>query len=261
MPNRCLVARSRRRAWWRSPSNDSTVSTTCSSTRGPASAPSLVTWPTSTVARSRLLASRTSRAAHSRTWATDPGAEPSSGSKTVWMESTTTRSGCDLVDLGDQVAAGPSRWPASSRGARVPSRSARRRTCWGDSSADDVERRWPPTWPPPTATWSSSVDLPMPGSPPTRVTEPGTRPPLSTRSTSREPVERGPPLGRRRPRRSARPDRPSPRAHDRRRRRPSSSSTRVFHSPHDGQRPTHLGLGPPHSWQRNTDRTFDMTRP
>ena len=46
-PKRCLVARSRRRAWWRSPSNDSTVSTTCSSTRGPASPPSLVTWPTS----------------------------------------------------------------------------------------------------------------------------------------------------------------------------------------------------------------------
>ena len=37
-PKRCLTARSRRRAWWRSPSNDSTVSTTCSSTRGPASA-------------------------------------------------------------------------------------------------------------------------------------------------------------------------------------------------------------------------------
>ena len=44
-PKRCLSARSMRSAWWRSPSNESTVSTTCSSTRGPASAPSLVTWP------------------------------------------------------------------------------------------------------------------------------------------------------------------------------------------------------------------------
>ena len=71
-PKRCLTARSRRRAWWRSPSNDSTVSTTCSSTRGPASAPSLVTWPTSTMATPRRLASTTSCWAHSRTWADRP---------------------------------------------------------------------------------------------------------------------------------------------------------------------------------------------
>ena len=78
-PKRCLTARSRRRAWWRSPSKASTVSTTCSSTRGPARAPSLVTWPTRTTARPRSLASRTSRWAHARTWATEPGAEPTVG--------------------------------------------------------------------------------------------------------------------------------------------------------------------------------------
>ena len=44
------AARRSRSAWWRSPPNESTVSTACSSTRGPASSPSLVTWPTSTVA-------------------------------------------------------------------------------------------------------------------------------------------------------------------------------------------------------------------
>ena len=34
---------------------------------------------------------------------------------------------------------------------------------------------------------STSVDLPMPGSPPSSTSEPGTRPPPSTRSTSRMP--------------------------------------------------------------------------
>ena len=42
-PKRCFNARSMRSAWCRSPSNESTVSTTCSSVRGPASEPSLVT--------------------------------------------------------------------------------------------------------------------------------------------------------------------------------------------------------------------------
>jgi hypothetical protein len=34
------------------------------------------------------------------------------------------------------------------------------------------------------------VDLPMPGSPPISVTDPGTRPPPSTRSNSAEPVDK-----------------------------------------------------------------------
>src|SRR5439155_1445887 len=42
-PNRFFTARSTRYEWWRSPSKYSTVSTRCSSTRGPARAPSLVT--------------------------------------------------------------------------------------------------------------------------------------------------------------------------------------------------------------------------
>ena len=36
--------------------------------------------------------------------------------------------------------------------------------------------------------WISSVDLPMPGSPPIRVAEPGTKPPPATRSSSPMPV-------------------------------------------------------------------------
>ena len=49
----------------------------CSSTRGPAIAPSLVTWPTSTIAVPLALAARVRWAAHSRTCATEPGAEVS----------------------------------------------------------------------------------------------------------------------------------------------------------------------------------------
>ena len=60
-----------------------TVSTMCSSTRGPASAPSLVTWPTSTMAQPLDLAVRVSWAAHSRTCATEPGAEVSWSEYTV----------------------------------------------------------------------------------------------------------------------------------------------------------------------------------
>ena len=65
----------------------------CSSTRGPASPPSLVTWPTSTTAMPRSLAIDTNRAALSRTWATEPAAEEISGVCTVWMESTTSTLG------------------------------------------------------------------------------------------------------------------------------------------------------------------------
>ncbi len=37
------------------------------------------------------------------------------------------------------------------------------------------------------ATWIRMVDLPMPGSPPTRMAEPGTKPPPTTRSNSPMP--------------------------------------------------------------------------
>ena len=42
----------------------------------------------------------------------------------------------------------------------------------------------------PAATWSRSVDLPMPGSPPSRTTEPATSPPPRTRSSSPMPTGR-----------------------------------------------------------------------
>ena len=137
----------------------------------------------------RSFASCTSWCAHSRTCPTEPGAEPSSGSCTVWMESTTSTSGftsstaaiTDGSDVSDT---------SHNRPSSVPRRSARKRTCWRLSSADTSRQRSPPAERA-ERTCSSSVDFPMPGSPPSSVTEPGTSPPSSTRSSSDTPVGRG----------------------------------------------------------------------
>src|SRR5262245_12653723 len=98
-----------------------------------------------------------------------------------------------------------------------------------------------------------SVDLPMPGSPPTSTAEARAMPPPKTRSSSGTPVVwRGgggsaepsgekstlatrvlaPEAG------AARP----PGA-------PTASSTRVFHAPHASQRPDHLPWAAPQDWQ------------
>jgi hypothetical protein len=99
-PKRFLMARTSRKLLCVSPSKYSTVSTMCSSTRGPASAPSLVTWPTSTTATPLALAVRVRCAAHSRTCATEPGAEVSWSEYTVWIESITHTVGPLGVDGG-----------------------------------------------------------------------------------------------------------------------------------------------------------------
>ncbi len=82
-PNRFLAARTKRWLEWLSPSKYNTASTMCSSTRGPASAPSLVTCPTSTSVMPVALATRVRCAAHSRTCATEPGADESVSVYTV----------------------------------------------------------------------------------------------------------------------------------------------------------------------------------
>ena len=72
---------------------------------------------------------------------------------------------------------------------RAPIRSARRRTCAADSSPviystdlfDQVEATFP-------ATSNKRVDLPTPGSPANKTTDPATRPPPRTRSSSPIPV-------------------------------------------------------------------------
>src|SRR5207245_10793967 len=103
---------------------------------------------------------------------------------------------------------------------------------------------------------STRFDLPMPGSPPTNTTDPGTIPPPKTKSNSRRPV-----CHRRTPAPSPRADRRTGGLPDgttcflsaRLPVRPTASSTSVFHAPHASQRPPHLGCSAPQSVQRNTE--------
>ena len=92
-PKRFFIARTIRNRELRSPSKWSTTSTRCSSTRGPAIAPSLVTWPTRTVVMLRVLATRISAAATSLTWVTPPGTPSMPEAPMVWIESTTSSVG------------------------------------------------------------------------------------------------------------------------------------------------------------------------
>src|SRR5437016_1833296 len=146
--------------------------------------------------------------------------------------------------------------PASSA---PPRRSARRRICSGDSSPETY-RVGTPARSSRAAHCSSSVDFPIPGSPPTRTTDPGTTPPPSTKSNSGNPVSQR--------------SRPPPDTAERRvggwadgtiRRpalppnRPTGSSTSVFHAPHASHRPAHFGWSAPHSLQRNTDCALAAT--
>src|SRR5262245_50101565 len=96
----------------------------------------------------------------------------------------------------------------------------------------------------------------MPGSPPSRMSDPGTTPPPSTRSNSPMPVER-------RTLRDISTSAYSLAVDDvencEKRFCPTEdaadsdlSSTREFHAPHSLHRPIHLGACAPHSWQTNT---------
>ena len=120
------------------------------------------------VATPDALAAAPARARDSRTCVIEPGDEPSSGSNTVWIESTTRRSGCTCGHgTEDRRQRGFGHDPELRR-RRAPRRPARSCTCCGDSSAEtrqtcgDRPRRAT------RGVCSVSVDLPMPGSPPSR---------------------------------------------------------------------------------------------
>ena len=257
-PNRFLVARSTRWSAVFSPSKYSTVSTMCSSVLGPAMPPPLVTCPTTKTAVPLSLAKRMSRAAHSRTCPTLPGAPSRSPVKHVWMESTIITAGrCSAA-----VARMDSRFvsPMSETSSDPPpSRSARSFTCSGDSSPLTYSVAWPADSRR-AATCSRMVDLPMPGSPPTSTMEPGTTPPPSTKSNSARPVRRRwlsvPTTSRRRGVACTAPPWPKPPAPAARRAflevaaGVMISSTSVFHSPQASHLPCHLEWSAPHSVQR-----------
>src|SRR5271165_3526360 len=143
--------------------------------------------------------------------------------------------------------------------ASSPSRRPRSATCAKDSSPVAYS-----TGPPPlraAAACSIRVDFPMPGSPPIRVTEPGTRPPPSTRSSSVEPVES---RGCSRTACAASDDEASAReaaAPDRAALRgwaELSSANRVFHSPQPAHCPCHFGEEAPQFWQIKTSLDLGM---
>jgi hypothetical protein len=221
----------------------------CSSTRGPARAPSLVTWPTSTMQVPLALAARVRWAAHSRTWATEPGAEVSWSEYTVWIESITATSGCCACKVArifsSWISASTLTWELSS-----PRRRARKAT-WAPLSSPLTYSVCLPLRCRASSACSSSVDLPMPGSPPMSTTPPSTMPPPSTRSSSSCPV------GVRcmsTASMSASTATSAVFASEANRffvaaAVSATDSIRVFQAPQAGHLPSHLGLVPPHSVQ------------
>ncbi len=132
-PYRFFTARSSRSRECRSPSNWHTTSTRCSSSRGPAMEPSLVTWPTSSVVMLRRLAAAMMEAATSRTCDTPPALPSTSALLRVWTEST-------ISSRGSIFSTWPRAWPRSvsadryRESATASIRSARSFTCAADSS-------------------------------------------------------------------------------------------------------------------------------
>ena len=138
--------------------------------------------------------------------------------------------------------------------APQPIRSARKRIWPADSSPETYSARRPDSAQR-CATLSSSVDFPTPGSPASSVTEPGTTPPPSTRSSSPKPVERCRlTLGSMEVigtawEANARPDRrPPPTALS------AATSSTLPQVPHSRHRPTHFAVMCRHSEQRYWER-------
>ena len=168
----------------------------------------------------------------------------------VWTESMTQTSGRSASSVAHTTS--------SSVSARIstvsapPSRAARSETCAADSSPVTRSARRPLRAIAPSAL-SRSVDFPTPGSPPTRTSEAGTRPPPRTRSSSDTPVEM----------RSASSTETSPigtgcagRADAVSVAEPWSSSTRVPKAPQPGHFPSQRPDVVPQSAQVNWTVTF-----
>ena len=119
----------------RSPSKYSTVSTICSSTLGPATTPSLVTWPTINIDIPMLFAICIRTEVDSLTWLTLPGAELISSRYIVWIESIITISG--LTDLiADSTASRFVSHKSCILSVKSPIRPALNLICLSDSSPD-----------------------------------------------------------------------------------------------------------------------------
>ena len=221
-PYRFLCPRSTRTARSASPSMYSTTSTMCSSTRGPAMSPLLVTCPMMNTGMPAVFAACSSAVAHSRTCDVDPGEPVASSRNTVWIESTTSAAGRSRTTAAKIASSRVAEYTITPS-AWTPKRSAREASCSTLSSPDAYKTLAPAPGPAPSpaasvpapsppakktpprarappsrpATCSASVLLPTPGSPPMSSIAPGATPPPSTRSTSAPSAPGSPTRGRR----------------------------------------------------------------
>ena len=253
-PKRFLSARTKRSAVCRSPSNWQTTSTRCSRRRGPAIVPSFVTWPTRSTGRLRSFATRMSVEATSRTWLRLAG------------QAVGQRARHGLHGVDDEQFGGDLRRPGrgSWRG-----RSRRRGTARRGGRPCGRRGAGPGRWTPRrsrrarggrvaatrAATSRSSVDLPTPGSPESRMAAPATMPPPSTRSNSPMPLGRcaaccisTSPIGL-----AARAAVGTTACSERTMPVCSAASTTVPHCWHSAHRPTHFTVLQPHSVHRNAE--------
>ena len=148
-------------------------------------APSLLTWPTIKVGISFVFATFKKRAELSLTWLTVPEDDATSVQRIVWMESITTRSGF-ICSISPQISSTSLSATMEILSCGTSSRTARSLICRTDSSPVTYRTERVRLTSPHSC--SRMVDLPMPGSPPIKITLPSTMPPPNTRSSSAMPV-------------------------------------------------------------------------
>ena len=132
---------------------------------------------------------RVRRSTQVRTWARLPAGWPNSGSETDCSESTTTRAGRWRSTAASMASTSGPSMARRFRGTS-PMRDARPRT-WASDSSAEASMTSSPVAASDDRTWNSRVDLPIPGGPKSKVTEPATTPPPMTRSSSLTPVGSG----------------------------------------------------------------------
>ena len=141
--------------------------------------PSFVICPMSTTGVPLSLAYFKMAAAHSRTCVMLPGALSMVSLEMVCTESITTKSGCVFLMCVKICSKRVSQ--TSKQSAEGSMRSARSFICFSLSSPLTYNTRRSLMR---STVCSNNVLLPMPGSPPNKIREPGTNPPPSTRFNS-----------------------------------------------------------------------------
>ena len=147
----------------------------------------MVTCPTRISVALLFLTASTSSAATALTWDGLPGIPSARVEAMVCTESTTTTAGHSAWPRISTASAALVVQEASSKCESRPSLCALDASCPRDSSPETYTALRPAAATLP-ASWSRSVDLPIPGSPPRRTADPGWRPWPRTRSRSGSPL-------------------------------------------------------------------------